>query len=155
MTYYTLPVFGEDLFLGVIFEKTNLFNLGKSPLLQEFGTPPVNGLHKYIDNIYKTFKINNTHSLSPYILHRKRSEIYQLPIEKPTVVKTYKAKIDLNEFMSDFKEIYQYKNMRGTYNIKFYVTFLHDQNTGSCSYFETEYFPYNLDDAINYVKKQS
>lgn len=151
--YYTLPIGGRDLFWGVIFEKPNLFNRLESPLLQEFGTPPVNGPRKYIDNVYNTFKINHTHSLSPYILHRKMSEIHQLPIEKPTVVKIYKVKVDLTKFMSDFKEIYQYNNMKGVYNIKFYVTFLHDQETGSCSYFETQYFPYDLNQAINHVEK--
>lgn len=151
--YYTLPIQGRDLFLGVIFEKNNLFNLTEIPVIQILSPPPINGERKYIYNIHNTFNINDSHYLSSYLLHNKTSQVYKLPIKNPTVVKSYKAKVDLNDFMSNFKEIYQYKNMNGTYKIKFYVTFLHDQETGICSYFETKYFPYNLNNAINYVEK--
>lgn len=122
-------------------EKTNIDGYGSGGF-----SGPSNYLEMYRQFYFlgQSSVTYSQNSLSSYIMQANTSQVYKLPIKNPVKYQHYTKIINLNYFLYYYNDLLNLNNIKGPQRIKFYITFLHNQNTGSCSYYETKPFIYNF-----------
>lgn len=154
--HYTPQTPRDSMNYGIILldssiEKTNI---------DGYGSGGFAGPEEYIEKYGKFYFLGNDfwifskYGLSSYVMRGNSSQVYKLPIKNPIKYQEYKDIININNFLYYYRNLLHLNNIKGPQKIKFYITFLHDQNTGSCSYYETRPFIYNFN-VIDYKVKNS
>lgn len=146
-THYAPNLGNDSSNYGVILLESSI----EKTEVEGYGNGGFKGPEEYIQRYEKfnfigeDFWNYSKKGLSSGVMRARESQVYKLPLKQAIEYQRYTKTINLNYFLYYYQDLLILNNIKGPQKIKFYITFLHNQETGACSYYETKPFIYNFD----------
>lgn len=151
--YYDFKIGGDETFIGFKFSDNRYISYNKMNTSEEnihyglfiMGTS-MNFPHIGEVNLKKIFVGENNNNISKSIMAGSYNQSYDFPLDEKykKITSQYIKNIDVNNFITNYKEIIEHNKIYGKQKIIFYINLITEADISRCAFFQSPEIEYNF-----------